>query len=82
MATISRPITSTAVTPQATYMAVFQIGVATFGSPSAYCQLLAAVYRILWAAVRMAFTEVADLSVMWLVMEVVASMESLPLRIS
>ena len=25
-----------------------------------------------------AFTEVADLSVMWLVMEVVASMESLP----
>ena len=52
------------------------------GSPSAYCQLLAAVYRILWAAVRIAFTEVADLSVMWLVMEVVASMESLPLRIS
>ena len=60
----SSAITRIAVTPQATYMAVFQIGVATFGSPSAYCQLLAAVYRILWAAVRMAFTEVADLSVM------------------
>lgn len=33
-----------------TYMAVFQIGVATFGSPFAYCQLLAAVYRMLCAA--------------------------------
>lgn len=46
----SRPITSTATTPQATYMAIFQIGVATFGSPFAYCQLLAAVYRMLCAA--------------------------------
>ena len=61
---------------------VCQIGVGTSGSPSAYSQLLAAVYRMLWVAVRIACIEVADLSVMWLVMSVVASITSVPPRIA
>ncbi len=65
-----------------TYIALCETGVSTSGSPFSYCQPLAVVYKMLWAAVRIALTEVADLSVMWLVILVVASIESLPLRIS
>ena len=82
MVRTSRPTARTAVTPQTTYIAMRQTGVSTSGSPFSYCQPLAVVYKMLWAAVRIALTEVADLSVMWLVILVVASMESLPLRIS